>query len=494
MEEYLLQMKNICKHFPGVKALNEVHFTLKPGEVHVLLGENGAGKSTLIKVLSGAIQPDAGEIYISGKKVSISSPKKAQLLGVATIYQEFNLIQDLTVAENIFLGREPLTRGGFIDYRKMHEETGRVLDELDSSIDSKNKVRSLGIAEQQMVEIAKAISMRAGVLIMDEPTATLTDNEIKELFMVMDKLIEKGVGIIYISHRFEEVMAKGHRVTVLRDGNYIETLKVADADLETLIKLMVGRDLTDKFPKTQLKKGETVLTVSNLNKEGVLKDISFSLDRGEILGIAGLVGAGRTELANVIFGADKYESGQITVKGSVTQFKSPREAIAKGLGFVTEDRKNQGLVLSLSVQHNITLTNVKKVSGKFLLNLKAEKGFANEFCDKLRIKTPNINTPVNNLSGGNQQKVVLAKWLYSQADILIFDEPTRGIDVGAKVEVYQLMNELLKQGAAIIMISSEMPEILGMSDRIIVMKNGSITGEFDRSEATQEKILQCAMQ
>ena len=491
----LLEMRGIVKRFPGVLALSDVNITVHAGEVHVLIGENGAGKSTLIKILSGVFLPDTGTILFEGKPVAIRNPRDAQMLGVSTIYQELNLVPDMTVAENIFLGREPmrLRRLGIVDRRLLNRQADELLTTLNLQIDPQAVIKSLGIAQQQMVEIAKALSLNAQLIIMDEPTAVLTTHEIDQLFATIAELKRRGVAIIYISHRLDEVKTLGDRATVLRDGGWVGTVQVADTSIDQLIRMMVGRDLADKFPKIPVAPGEEVLRVEHLSRNGVLHDINFYLRRGEVLGIAGLVGAGRTELARVIFGADPLHGGQIFMHGQPIDIRSPGHAIRKGIALVPEDRKRHGILAHLSIKHNITLTALSDFSRRGFINMRQEDAHAQDYAAAMRIASPDLERWVHYLSGGNQQKVVIAKWLSSRADIFLFDEPTRGIDVAAKVEVYQLMNELIKRGAAIVMISSELPEILGMSDRILVMRGGRICGEFLRADATEENILERAL-
>ncbi len=489
----LLEMRHIRKEFPGVIALDDVHFDLRAGEVHILLGENGAGKSTLMKILSGAYEKTRGEILLNGKPVDIRSPKQAQDLGISIIYQEFNLIPHLSASDNIFLGREPRKAAGFIDQKRMDQEAEALLHELGVRFDPRTPVKRLSVAQQQMVEVAKALSFDARILIMDEPTSALTESEIQQLFATIRRLKEKGVGIIYISHRMEELFEIGDRVTVLRDGQYIGTYPIREVSTDQLVRLMANRELKEHFPKQKATIGDEVLRVEGLTREQVLEDIHFSLHRGEILGIAGLLGAGRTELARAIFGVDRITSGNIYVHGKPVSIKSPAQAIRMGMGFLTEDRKNQGLVLVLSVNENISLPNLDRLSRLGFVDPSAERELGKRYVKELRIKTSGLQQKVMYLSGGNQQKVVLSKWLARECDILIFDEPTRGIDVGAKVEIYQLMNQLTARGVGIIMISSELPEILGMSDRILVMHHGRIRAEYKREEATQEKILSAAL-
>ena len=489
----VLSLRGIRKAYPGVVALDGVDLDLAPGEVHVLLGENGAGKSTLMKVISGAVARDAGEIAINGTPAAIRGPRDAQALGVGIIYQEFNLIPHLTAGENIFLGREPALAPGVIDQRRLMRDAQQQLDALGVSIDARAVVSRLSVAQQQMVEVAKALSLDARVLIMDEPTSALTAQEINELFAAIRRLKARGVAIVYISHRMEELFAIGDRVTVLRDGRHVGTRAIGETTMAELVRLMVGRDLKDQFPKQRATIGEEVLRVDRLRRDGVLHDISFSLRRGEVVGLAGLMGSGRTELARAIFGADTIDGGRVFVRGEEKKITSPRVAIDLGLGFLTEDRKQQGLVLVLSVRENVCLPSVGRWSRAGVVQTSRENAATEQRVRELRIKTPSVLQRVVNLSGGNQQKVVLAKWLCTEADILIFDEPTRGIDVGAKVEIYQLINQLAARGAAILMISSELPEILGMSDRILVMSGGRIAGEFLANEATQEKLLAAAL-
>lgn len=491
---YLVEMRNITKNFPGVRALNNVDYNLKAGEVHVLLGENGAGKSTLIKILSGVYKRDTGTILLNGETVEIDSPYKAQALGISTIYQEFNLVPRLTVAENIYLGREPLT-GKFarlVDWSKLFRDAAQLLGTLEIKIAPRLKVSDLSVAEKQMVEIAKALSLKAKILMLDEPTAVLSSREIDKLFTVIKQLKQQGVGIIYISHRLEEIPIIGDRITVLRDGSLVGTISAEQCDINALIKMMVGRELKDKYPARQLEIGEELLRVEGFNRKKNLHNISLNLHRAEILALAGLVGAGRTELARAIFGADKIEAGSIYVKGRLVQIKSPHDAIANRICYLPEERKTHGLILILPVKDNISLASLERVSHREFLDLRREKSLTEGYVMKLQIKTPSVQRQVMYLSGGNQQKVVIAKWMCALSDIFIFDEPTRGIDVGAKYEVYLLMNELVRQGAGIVMISSELPEILGMSDRVIVMRKGEVTACLQTRETNQEEILSYA--
>ncbi len=489
----VLEMHEIRKTFPGVVALDGVDFELRRGEVHILLGENGAGKSTLMKILSGAYQKSAGRVTLDGAEVEIRNPAHAQGLGISTIYQEFNLVPHLSVGENIFLGREPRGWPGLIDRRAVNRQAAEVLGRLGLKLDPRRPVKGLRVAEQQMVEVAKALSLDARVLIMDEPTAALAEHEIQDLFAAIRGLQEKGVSVVYISHRMEELFEIGDRVTVLRDGRSVGTFDVKGTNKFELIRLMVNRDLTELFPKERAARGEEVLRVEDLTTRGGLDGVSFSLHKGEVLGVAGLLGAGRTELARAIFGLDKLERGTVRIKGRERRIGSPRAAINSGLGFLTEDRKAQGLVLPLSVKDNLCLPSVDKFTTLGFVDSRRERRAADRYVRELRIRTPGLDQKVAYLSGGNQQKVVLSKWLCSEAEVFIFDEPTRGVDVGAKAEIYHLMNRLAASGVAIVMISSELPEILGMSDRILVMRAGRVACEFGSEEATQEKILECAL-
>jgi ribose transport system ATP-binding protein len=494
-DEPLLKLEGISKAFPGVRALHNVHMEVRAGEVHALLGENGAGKSTLMKILSGAYTRDSGEIFWEGRPIVVHNPKQAQDLGIGIIYQEFNLVPQLSIAENVWISREPYRNRTFqwLDWKEMRRRTQALLDELHLPLDPRRKVAGLGVAQQQMIEIAKALSLDAKLLIMDEPTSALTETEIKQLFTLIRRLKARGVAVVFISHHLDEVFEICDRGTVLRDGEYIATVDLAGVTEDDVIRLMVGRSLDQQYPKAPARRGEEALHVEGLSRAGVLHDISFTAYAGEILGIAGLVGAGRTELMHAVFGADPIDAGRVTVFGQEIDVKSPQVAIRAGMGLLPEDRKQQGLVLMMSVLHNMSMASLDKLTSRMLLRLSDEREQAGGFVAKLRIMTPSVDQQVQFLSGGNQQKVVLAKWLASQSKILIFDEPTRGIDVGAKVEVYNLMNSLVENGVAVIMVSSEMPELLGMSDRILVMHEGRITAELSRAEATQEKVLAAAM-
>jgi ribose transport system ATP-binding protein len=488
-------MEGIYKSFPGVQALSDCRFDLRSGEVHALVGENGAGKSTLMKILGGIYHKDAGHIYLDGKEVNILSPHMAQELGISIIHQELNLMPHLTVAQNIFIGREPRSKVSFVvDDKTTNDQAERLFDMLNLKLDPNTKVSDLTVAKQQMVEIAKALSFNAKILVMDEPTAALTDTEIEELFSITRQLREKGVGVVHISHRLEELKQISDRVTVMRDGKYINTLLTRDASIDQIISLMVGRTIYESSPELpENPSQEVALEVRNLNRGRVLRDVNFSLKKGEILGFAGLVGAGRTEVARAIFGADIYDSGEIFIEGQRVQIKSPRDAVTHGIGYLSEDRKRYGLALSMDVKENIAMAAMKKFL-RWLgwVDFKSAAARGREMVQALNIKTPTLEQKVKFLSGGNQQKVVVGKWLTADTDILIFDEPTRGIDVGAKSEIYKLLNDLAHQGKAIIMISSELPEILRMSHRVVVMCEGRVTGVLIASEATQESIMKFA--
>lgn len=492
MNEIIVSMKDICKNFPGVKALDHVHFELRSGEVMALLGENGAGKSTLMKVLSGVYTRDEGTLEIFGKEYGDLTPKQAQEVGVAIIHQELNMCRHLTVAENMFLGRE--IKGKLaLNNAKMEAEAKRILDDLKIDIDPRQTVGNLPVSKQQMVEIAKALSINAKILIMDEPTSALTAREIEDLFRIIKKLKAEGKGIVYISHRLEELQHIVDRVTIMRDGQYITSMNFADATMDQIIANMVGREIKEKFPRVECEKGKKVFEVKNLNAGRMVRDINFSVYEGEIVGFAGLMGAGRTETTRAIFGADEKESGEIYVDGKEVSINCPMDAIKNGVVLAPEDRKKDGLCTKLSIRHNLALPNLDLVCNKLGVVLTEKE---NALCDKavsdLKIKTPNVEIDAGNLSGGNQQKVVVGKWLARNSRVVIFDEPTRGIDVGAKVEIYNLMNELKEQGIAVMFVSSEMPEVMGIADRIIVMCDGRITGEVMAKETTQNEILTLA--
>jgi ribose transport system ATP-binding protein len=497
MDDVILRLEGISKSFPGVHALDDVQFELRRGEVHALVGENGAGKSTLMKIIAGVYTKDAGRIIYQGKEVEIPNPRAAQHLGISMIFQELNLMPHLTVAQNIFIGREPRTNLRiFLDDKKINEQTVAILESLHLNIDPRAKVGSLSVAKQQMVEIAKALSYNSQILIMDEPTAALTDAEIEDLFSVIRNLRAQGVGIVHISHRLEELKQISDRITVMRDGHYIDTKQTGEVTIDQIISMMVGRTIYESTPELpETPSQEIVLQVKHLNRGKMVRDVSFDLKKGEILGFSGLVGAGRTEVARVVFGADPLDSGEIYVKGKPVKIKTPGDSVKHGIGYLSEDRKRYGLTLGMDVQTNIVLAAFHKFLDAIgWVNNKRIHDTAQTFVDRLSIKTPGLQQKVKNLSGGNQQKVVIGKWLTADTDILIFDEPTRGIDVGAKSEIYHLLNDLARQGKSIIMISSELPEILRMSHRVLVMCEGRVTGVLDIRDATQEKIMTYATQ
>jgi len=487
----LLQMKNIHKTFPGVYALKAVDFELRAGEVHAILGENGAGKSTLIKILGGIYTADQGEIYIEGKKVEIKEVKDAQKHGIAIIHQELVLVPYMTVAENIYLGREPM-KGGFVNATKMYEEAQRLIDSYGVNISAKSMIRDLTIAQQQLVEIIKAISYNSKILVMDEPTSSISEKEVKFLFETMRNLTAKGVGIIYISHRMSELAEICDRVTVMRDGSYIGTKVVKETTNDELISMMVGRELKNYYTRDFKKDGEVILRCENISDHKMVKGVSFEVKKGEIVGFAGLVGAGRSELMKCIFGLTKEYTGDIYIKGKKVEIRSPSDAIKQGIALVPEDRKLEGLFHVQSVRFNSTIVVLKEFIKGIRVNRKKEEEITQTYIDRMSTKTPSMEQAVGKLSGGNQQKVMIGRWLATSPQILILDEPTRGVDVGAKSEIYAIMNDLAKSGMAIIMISSEMPELINMSDRIYVMCEGKITGCLSHEEVTQEKIMKLA--
>lgn len=491
-EQYLLEMRDIRKTFPGVRALDGVDLRLFPGEVLALLGENGAGKSTLIKMLGGAHSPDSGTILIDGVPVDLSSPQAANAAGVGVIFQEFNLVPELTAWENIFLGREK--RFGFAAKTHERQRALELFQRIGVDVPVNAGCGELSVAQQQIVEIAKALSQDVRLIVMDEPSAALTPQEVSRLFDIIRDLKSSGIGVVYISHRLDEIFEIADRITVLRDGQHVGDAAVSDISRQQMIEMMVGREIENEFPKEPSEVGEPRLVVNSLNRADAVRDVSFSACRGEVLGFTGLVGAGRTETMRLVFGADRADSGSMTLDGRTLHIRQPADAIREGICLLTEDRKSQGLVLGLSVRENFGLPNLSTLSTAGFVNQTRERKLFDEYVDKLQIKTPNTEQLAKNLSGGNQQKVVLAKWLQRNAEVIIFDEPTRGIDVGAKYEIYMLMNELARQGKVIIMISSELPEVLGMSDRIIVMHEGRITGEIrDVENATQQQIMELAV-
>lgn len=495
-----LVMNQVSKSFGAVKALTTANLEVKKGEIHALMGENGAGKSTLMNILSGSLKPDGGKIFFEGVKLALHSPIDAKRKGIAKIHQELQLVPELTVAENIFLGREKRNKFGFVNYKAMNEEAVSFMKEFELAIDPTAKVKDLRVGEQQLIEIVKAISLDVKVLIMDEPTSALSKNEAYKLFKVVKRLSSEGVSIIYITHRMEEVFELTHRVTVMRDGTYIGTVETKDTSKAQLVKMMVGRELTNLFHKEVGKVGKEILKIKNLSVQMPkhsfkcsLKEMSLSVRQGEVLGIAGLMGAGRTELLESIFGLHhKSLSGDIYIQGEKVDIDSPAKAIQSGVAFVTEDRKAQGLVLGRSIGENISLPLLKSFSKLFFMDNKLERPEWQRQLEELRIKAPSYATLLSNLSGGNQQKVILARWLLTKPKILLLDEPTRGIDVGARGEIYQLINGLAKEGIGIIVVSSELPEVIGIADRIVTFCEGRLTGEFTREEATQEKLLAAA--
>jgi len=493
--EPILKLENITKRFPGVLALDRMQLEIFPGEVHALLGENGAGKSTLMKIISGVYPKDGGKIFFKGEQKEIKNPLHAKKLGINIIYQEFNLFPQLTVAQNIFAGREPRSfLKGILNEKKLNREATAILSSLNLDISPKETIEELSVAKQQMVEIAKAVSFNADILIMDEPTAALTEKEINELFKIIKKFRSRGVAIIYISHRLQELEQIADRVTVFRDGKWVGTKIYNKTSNAELIKMMVGRDINDFYHKREsFAENKKILEVENFNSKDKFQNINFHLNKGEILGFSGLMGAGRTEVARAIFGADKLDSGKLYINGTNQNITSPTAAIKHNIGYLSEDRKKDGLTLSLTVTDNIILASIPDFSDKLgIINNRSSCKATRDLCQTLKIKTPSIEQAVINLSGGNQQKIIIAKWLCRHSEILIFDEPTRGIDIGAKIEIYDLMNKLAQEGCSIIMISSELPEILAMSDRIIVMHEGKITGEIMGRDATQEKIMHFA--
>ncbi|NOZ28645.1 MAG: sugar ABC transporter ATP-binding protein [Chloroflexi bacterium] len=492
-DQPLLRMEHISKAFPGVQALDDVTLEVAKGEIHALVGENGAGKTTLMNILTGALLPDQGSILLHGRPVRIETPADAQALGISIIHQELALISALNVGQNIFLGREPAgALPGTVNWRRLYQEAARELHQLGLRLDPTTPLTALSIAEQQMVEIAKALSLKADLLVMDEPTSALTERETETLFRVMRSLREQGVSIIFITHRLEEVFEVADRVTVLRDGRWVATKPIQEVRPDDVVRMMVGRQLGEMYPKVDTTVGDVVLRVEGLSQAGVLHDITFELRRGEIVGVAGLVGAGRTELARALFGIDPIDRGRIWIDGQPVTIDSPQTAIRLGMGLVPEDRKAQGLFLDMAVRFNITISQLPQLSHMGVLDFGHMDEIAQTYVERLDIRTPGLMQRVRNLSGGNQQKVVIARWLTLEPKILILDEPTRGIDVGAKAEIHALMGQLAQEGVGLLMISSELPEILGVSDRILVMHEGRITAELPRAEATQDAIMRAA--
>lgn len=492
MSDNILELKHITKLYPGVVALNDVSLEVRRGEILALVGENGAGKSTLIKTCSGAITPTQGEIVINGKSFTGMTPQTSEQNGIGVIYQEFNLVGDLSVAENIFLGRA-IRKGMVIDLKAMERESKKILDSLNIKINPKTLVKTLSVGYQQMVEIAKAVSQNAKLLIMDEPSAPLTSAEVEAMFAIVDKLKAGGVSIIYISHRLDEIFRLADRITILRDGQYVTTLNTDETNKDELVKYMVGRQLTEVYPKRDeiCVKDEVIFEAVNVSGNGD-KNISFKIHRGEVLGLGGLVGAGRTEFAELMFGMRPKTAGKFIFKGKEISPKTPKDAIELGIGLVPEDRKKEGALLGMSIRCNINMPIYQRISKGTVINEKKEEEIAQTYRKEISIKTPTLDQLVKNLSGGNQQKVILAKWLAADSELLIFDEPTRGIDVGAKQEIYTLINHLVEHGKTVLMISSEMEELMGMSDRILILAEGNMTGELNKSEFNQERIMQLA--
>ncbi|MCY7453378.1 sugar ABC transporter ATP-binding protein [Bacillus altitudinis] len=487
-----IEMHNIHKAFGKNTVLSGVSFDLVTGEVHALMGENGAGKSTLMNLLTGLYSLDQGTILIDGKETAFKNPKEAEQHGIAFIHQELNIWPDMTVLENLFIGKEIYTKFGLLDTKKMKVLAQRQLDRLSVNLSLDQEAGSCSVGQKQMIEIAKALMTDAKVIIMDEPTAALTDREIEKLFQVIESLKKEGVSIVYISHRMEEIFAICDRITIMRDGKTVDTKAIPETNFHEVVKKMVGRELTDRYPERTPSLGDTILEVKQATRKGQFQDISFSVKAGEIVGVAGLMGAGRTEMMRSLFGLDPLDQGEIWVHGKKAVIKKPSDAVKLGIGFITEDRKDEGLMLDASIRENIGLPNLESFSPKGLIDKKNEQDFVDLLIKRLTIKTASSEISARSLSGGNQQKVVIAKWIGIQPKVLILDEPTRGVDVGAKREIYQLMNELTDRGVAILMVSSELPEVLGMSDRVLVIHEGTISGELSKTEATQERIMTLA--
>ena len=490
--ENIVEMKNISKEFPGVKALSNVDLDIRKGEVHALVGENGAGKSTIIKILMGVYTKTSGEIFIEGKQVEFKAPSQAQKYGLGAVYQDVNLAKHLSVAENFFMGNLPRTKFGTVDYKKMHEETKAVLDSIQVYVNPKTIIRNLSVAQQEMVSIGKTFHQKAKLVIFDEPTALLTNDETKQLFKIIELLKKNNVGILYISHRMEEIFEISDRVTVLKDGNKVGTVQTNETNEDELINMMVGRNVENMYDIEKPIPGDIILEVENLGRQGVFHNINFNIRKGEIFGMYGLVGSGRTEIVRSIFGADMKDSGSVIVKGKEANYKSPKDGIEAGIALLPENRKDEGLALILSVSTNTNMVSIDKISSNGIINNKKGYKIAEEYVNALRTKTPSIHQLVKNLSGGNQQKVVISKWLAKGSDIFIFDEPTVGVDVGAKREIYKIFEDLLKQGKSIIVISSYLPEIMGLADRILVMHEGKQMDILNKSEFSDEYILKLA--
>lgn len=491
--EDILKLTNISKSFPGVKALSDVNLTIKKGEVHALVGENGAGKSTLMKTISGAYKKDSGTIWFDGREVEVTSPKQSELMGISIIYQELNLIERVTVAENVFLGRYPL-KGGMVQWNKMFKEAQALFDEYELKIDARKLLSSLTMAQKQMVEIIKAASINAKIIIMDEPTSSLSTKETESLFHIIQKLKSNGVAVVFITHRLDEIFAICDRMTVLRDGQYVGDREIKDITKGEMIAMMIGRELTQQYPERYTALGEVSLDIQHFTDGGGhVHDVSFQAHKGEVLGFYGLVGAGRTETMRMIFGVDKKQSGKVLLHGKEVTPKNPRDAIRQGFGFITENRRDEGLLLHSSISTNTVIVALNKILKFGLIDYKEEDRVAKDYVAKLHTATPSVKQKAMFLSGGNQQKVVLAKWLFSDSEVIIFDEPTRGIDVGARREIYQIINDLVADGKTIIVVSSDMEEIMGLSDRILVMHEGHIAGELLKEEFSQSLITEYAV-
>ena len=487
-----IEMKGINKSFGSNQVLKDAGFFLRDGEVHALMGENGAGKSTLMKILTGVYSKDSGTVIVDGQEVAYKNPQEAEKAGIVFIYQELNVLYDLTVVENLFMGKEITKRFGICDMKAMRKIAQETMEKLGTHIPIDAVMSDLSVGQQQMVEICKALMVDAKVIIMDEPTAALTESETEGLFKVIESLRKKGVSIVYISHRMEEIFQLCDRITILRDGSYIDTKEIKDITMDDVVQMMIGREIGERFPKRDAKIGEEVLKVEGLSSGKLFKDVSFSVRAGEVLGVAGLMGAGRTEIMQAIFGSLKKDVGKIYIDGKEVHIKNPRQAIAAGIGFVTEDRKTEGLLLEKSIAENIEIANLGKVSDKGILKREKQQSIVKKGIDEFRIKCFGPWHECSNLSGGNQQKVVLAKWVYTDPKILILDEPTRGVDIGAKKEIYDVINDLAARGVAVIMVSSELPEVLGMSDRIMVVREGEVSGIIDGKEADQAKVMTLA--
>ncbi|ANU18664.1 D-xylose ABC transporter ATP-binding protein [Planococcus maritimus] len=489
----MINMTDICKSFSGNAVLKNVHFSLQKGEIHALMGENGAGKSTLMKIMSGIYTRDSGTVEVKGEQVQFTSPKQAEAKGIAVIHQELNILPHLSIADNLFLGREETVgRTGILKTKEMERKTKKILGDLGLDIDPSLPASTLSVGQQQLVEIGKALSMEAEMIIMDEPTAALTDREIETLFVTIRELQKRSVSFVYISHRMEEIFSLCDRITILRDGEFVGERKISETSFEEIVQLMVGRELGDRFPERSSALGEVKLAVKGLSRKGCFEDVSFDIHKGEIVSIAGLMGAGRTEVAQSLFGYKKADSGTVELDGKLVKIDNPQKAKELGIGYVTEDRKTEGLIVDFTIEENISMANFNSISKKGLLSKDKERGLYDRMVKRLGIRTAGPNQAAKSLSGGNQQKVVIAKWLGIEPDVLILDEPTRGVDVGAKKEIYSIINELAARGVAILMISSELPEVIGMADRVLVMHEGKLTADVPKQEMTQETIMHYA--